>query len=1328
MHAFDRAQFAQPRSDSRPAVLWFWNGTVTPALIDSQLAELRAQGVDEVLVFPYDTPNLRPGFFTEEWFALIEHTLREAQRTGMHVWLFNDDIFPSGRGAGIVVNGGRLGGRTYEPRPDLRMQGAAAAGTTVVEGGRQVDVRQLLATGLSVSGGRLVVDAASRAGVTLLRDGADWQDYTVTTTVRMQSGATGTVVRSPDARNGYLVDLGEDGGVDVWRQRDGSFSLLHDGGTLPGFDTGAEHRVRIQVDGDELTASLDGTVVATVRDATFPRGRVGVRAVATQRSLRDDLHIVAADGSTLLDETFDDEVALGRFELDAPIDRLAALAARPADGPRANDANAVVDLTSLAREGRSWEAPAGRWRIDTFLVQRLIDDSNFRRYYLDTLDEEAVGRFLDVVVGEYHRRFPWAFGTVLRGFADDEPFLPSADAHFNATPWSPTLERALRRHGTNPAQALSALQQGSGFGRNGQRVQGRFWRTVSDRFTEAYYKQQHRYMEDLGVQYISNPLWDEYGPAEQIRSSGNLNALNQWAQIPGTDVIYDHFQRGDQRLLPRWPASAAHQLGLPQVYNEAMGAFGWHVTPGDTRDVTGAFAARGVNFTLLHAAFSEQTTVPYPPPYNGANPWWRLARPLNDWIGRVMELGRNEAIAQTALLQPQRAAEAGQGTPDADAIDGAFKLAVHALEDEQVDFDLLDEGALTRDPVLRAHAVVRRGALEVGRMRYEAVVLPETPQLSLAAALTLERFARGGGTLIAAGPLPLQEVDGRDAELRQVWARLAGRLVTVADGSRAGRAAADRGYAAATLTPASDSVRVLRLRDGRRSGFMVVNEGSTTIATSARFPLRGAPTLWDPATGAVAPATTYRDDADGTEIPLSLEPHEVVGVTFGGHAGRDEDPHAVAVSPGATVERLDADRRGLRATVLATRPGPLAVVARDRARAYRGGTTLTDPLTPVALDGDWRLRIETSAGIDAERPLGSWTDLAPRHSGSAVYTRTLELTRAQLAGREWTLDLGDVRAAAEVTINGRPLPQPLLWAPYVADVGDLLRAGSNEIAVRVTNTGANSHGDVRDSGLLGPVRLLPQRRLTVALERADRSALLELRPAVDALGVAPGQQRTLRVAVRDLTGDSGRVRLTAEASGPVQLRDRSVDVRLGRDGTGTAELTVSAALGAGIPGTGELRLRAGAASATVPVRIDLASRFGRARASSTLSPWHARFLIDGVTSVDHAAWSRGEAWNDGTAAAFPDTVTVAFDAPAPVSRVRVWTLDTPQDPAAVFGVRDFDVQLEVDGRWRTVGQVRGNRAALAELTVPRVSAEGLRVVVSSAPESYSRLVELEALP
>lgn len=108
---FDAQRFSKPPSDSRPAILWFWNGEVTPALVDKQMADFRSKGVDELKIFGFNTPDLRPKFFSEAWFDLIDHTLREAQRTGMHLWLANDDIFPSGRAGGFLVNGGTVGNR-----------------------------------------------------------------------------------------------------------------------------------------------------------------------------------------------------------------------------------------------------------------------------------------------------------------------------------------------------------------------------------------------------------------------------------------------------------------------------------------------------------------------------------------------------------------------------------------------------------------------------------------------------------------------------------------------------------------------------------------------------------------------------------------------------------------------------------------------------------------------------------------------------------------------------------------------------------------------------------------------------------------------------------------------------------------------------------------------------------------------------------------------------------------------------------------------------------------------------------------------------------------
>ena len=72
------ARFERPPGDSKPTMLWFWNGTITEQLVDTQLAEMRDEGIEEAVIFPDATTTLRPVFFSEEWFAMVDHALREA--------------------------------------------------------------------------------------------------------------------------------------------------------------------------------------------------------------------------------------------------------------------------------------------------------------------------------------------------------------------------------------------------------------------------------------------------------------------------------------------------------------------------------------------------------------------------------------------------------------------------------------------------------------------------------------------------------------------------------------------------------------------------------------------------------------------------------------------------------------------------------------------------------------------------------------------------------------------------------------------------------------------------------------------------------------------------------------------------------------------------------------------------------------------------------------------------------------------------------------------------------------------------------------------------
>lgn len=1074
---FDTGRFAGPRPDSMPTVLWFWNGTVTPDLVREQLADLRDKGIQEVLVFPFQTDALEPAFFTEDWFSVIEFTLREAQRHAMHLWLFNDDYFPSGRAAGLVVGGGTVGGRTLPPRPEHGLKGV---GHTYVDvsGGTTVP---LVATALSVADGRLLVDAGLHDGVVLLRGGSAWTDYTVHATVRPERSTAGLMVRCTDEADGLLAELRTDGGVDIWRQRDGEFENLRRGDPVDGFDATQDHELTVALASDRMTVSLDGTALPAVPDLGVPAGRVGVRAAADQRSSWAALSVSDAQGKELYRQDFGTSAALDDFALPDP-PALAAAAAWPQD---ATGTAELVDLTAQARAGKSWTAPSGRWRLALFPVRELAQAGGEAHHYLDLMDDTAVDLFLDTVAGEYVRRFPWAVGTVLRGFADDEPWLASSTGHgMSALPWSPTLDDELERLGTRPGAALAAALSDD-LGASGERLRGVFWRAVSNRYADAYYRRQGAWMAARKLRFISNPLWDEYGPAEQLGSSGNLHTTDQWAQVPGTDLIFDHYQRGYHRTLSRWPASVAHQLGKERVYLEAMGGTGWPVTPALTREVIGAFAVRGVNHTLLHARFSNDKDIVYPPPFQSVNPWWELSRPLNDWIGRLMEACRAPARPRTALLQPQRAVECVQDTPAADRLDQDFVAAVHALEDRQIDFDLLDEGALGNDPALRATAEPKGDRLVVGGQEYRTVVLPTTPVLALATVRMLERFVSGGGTVVAIGELPGREAGGHDTDLKRALDRL------FADGRRAHRAAtgADAatsvvasGTAAATVAPHTTDVRVMRLERDGDAAFVVTSERAQALDLTLTLPTAGIPEVWDPDTGRVTTAVPWRSasfpgqrDA-GTAVDLRIEAKATLVVVV--RASGRAPLHVTSAS--APLLAVRATGRDAVATVRADRPGTIEVSAAAGSRRLKGTAEAGGSLVPLPLDGSWSFRFDRDGSSEESRALGDWSELDARYSGSASYGKTVELKPADLSGRRWTLDLGDVRDVAEITVNGTAIGT-CLWAPYRVDVTDALRSGSNDIRVRVTNTGANERGETVASGLLGPVRLFPSRSVEVPL-------------------------------------------------------------------------------------------------------------------------------------------------------------------------------------------------------------------------------------------------------
>ena len=1125
---FDIDAFVNPTTQ-KPSVLWFWNRTQTKAQTDQTLQDMHDAGFTEVVIFRMDAEP----FFSQAWFDRVDNVLHKAQQLGLKVRLDNDAQFPSGAAGGLIVNGGQVGDKTYQPHPDMRVKTAYEAASLDVEGGQQIDLGRLIDAPVRIVDGEVVADATKAPGVTLLREGGDWTDYTASARFAIEAGTAGFMVRSPDPRNGYLVDVRINGVVDVWKQVNGSFSQLRLGQShRPSWNQDGYHDIAISFVGDRLDITLDGVAETQLTDGTFATGGVGMRVDGPQRWRLDELSVAAVPGgASLYASDYEDDASIADFAFTPkPLENVIAVTARPAASEdESTDLSEVRDLTDIYSAGQEWTAPAGSWVLQAFAFQ--YRDSG----YLDSLETDAQELYDQVVMDEYYERFGWAFGDVLVGFADDESEL-SYRERSGAVPYTPELVDRLAAAGHDIAPTMAAVF--SDLGRGGDTARAAYYQAASDQWVEAYWKPKYEWTEAHGVTILSNPLWDEHGPAEGLRLSGNFLTMHQWVQVPGTDLIFNDAHNGAARFLPRTAASVAHQLGRPLVYDEIMGGTGWQMSLDDTREATAMSALRGINYTLFHTTYDAIDGIPYPPVFMKQNTWWPWIGDLNEWTGRLMELGRHTTAAPTALLNMSRSNEALQRTDDWQASDSDWIATENTLEDSQVDFDLLDEGALSDDPEVIAHATVTDGALKVGEMTYTTVVVPRAPYLSLEAARTLRDLVDAGGQVVWTGAPPAKEIEGRDDQLAAVVAQIGergGARVVTADGPQgAGPAAASLGQAAVTLSSPQAGVRVLRFSQDGTDGYLLLNESGSPVTVDVTFPSHGLPAVWDPETGDVSVAGTYQETDDGVVVPMTLDPRAPLGVTVSADDGR---AHVAKVIGDGEVTGAQVVDGQLVATVRTAASGTTTLRGEADGQALAGtGSPVTVP-DPVALDGDWHLALgDGSTPVD--RPLKSWTDLAPYYSGNATYTKQVTLSADRLAGTDWRLDLGKVANVAQVSVNGQAVGTRI-WAPYTLDLAGTLHAGANTIEVTVTNTDGNARGQqAYDSGLLGPVSLVPSVSQDIALHPTSvtaRSASATVDAAATVAAVSLTVANTGATPVTGTVVASGPEGWTAKRSAPVTV-------------------------------------------------------------------------------------------------------------------------------------------------------------------------------------------------
>ncbi|MGC9198417.1 MAG: glycosyl hydrolase [Acidobacteriaceae bacterium] len=759
-------------------------------------------------------------------------------------------------------------------------------------------------------------------------------------------------------------------------------------------------------------------------------------------------------------------------------------------GEQDADVSEVVDLSGhLGAKGTlEWTFPPGVWEIleigYTDTAKHLTDYKGTPLGLpLDALSARAFDDYWRQAISPLLVAAKPYLGTSLRYLVTDSWEAGGAN-------WTENFrEEFLRRRGYDPVFYLPIV---AGRILSSRDESNRFLfdlrRTVADLITENYYDRfaEHARAVGLGTHPESGgPHGAPIDALETFRDS-SFPQTEFWA------ASNYHRVTDSDRFFVKEASSAAHIYGKPFVAAEgptSMARAAWSESPGQNVQPTFDHAlTEGLNHLFWHEFTSSPASYGMPGEEYFAgthlNPnvtWWREAGPF------LLALNRAQFLLQ-------------QGQPVSDILyfygDQVPNFArLKASDPAQVlpgyDYDVTDADALLRRMRFKGADLHTPEGI-----RYRALALPSSRELSLPELQWVARFVHQGGVVIGLKPSgPLGIVPKQQQTL---YAQLADQMWSDCDHGRT-----EAGYGGGKIfctTRSRDALTSLHIvpdfsyelnsedqgKEGSSSAagvfdyvhrttpraeiYFVRNTLNQSVAGTLCFRVHGrAPELWLPDNGSTKAALIYSETKDErTKIPLTFPAKGSIFIVF----ERPESEHVTEMWRDGS-EVFPSAREGV--GVFAANDGGL--VASDagsyRAILSNGRTkrfTIAAPASAPSF-APWTLSFPAGWGAPLSMPVlsfQSWTASGNPNvryfSGTATYHTTLQVGRDLMTPQhELWLNLGDVREIATVKVNGVAV-QTLWRAPFVARIDRQLHAGENTLDIEVTNLWPNRLiGDLQET-------------------------------------------------------------------------------------------------------------------------------------------------------------------------------------------------------------------------------------------------------------------------
>lgn len=741
----------------------------------------------------------------------------------------------------------------------------------------------------------------------------------------------------------------------------------------------------------------------------------------------------------------------------------------------------VINLTGKMQPDGSlnWQVPAGRWAL-VRLGYSLTGKKNHPAtpeatgFEVDKLSAHHVNDYMKTYTAMISSAVAPNYGKSFRYFLMDSWEAGQEN-------WTEDmLSEFKRRRGYDPTPYLLTLTgRIVGSSRASDAFLWDYRRTIAEMLADNHYKLATDLLAKQGIGLYAEAM----GVSLPTTGDGLLNKGQVtipmgefWTPIAG---VAD-FPAREADVLEA--VSAGHIYGKNIIATESFTSNpstpGWGQTPFYLKQLADQNFARGVNRIVFHTSdhqpFTDNKHKPgitlgfYGQHYSRNITWAEQAIVWNTYLARCSYMEQSgKPLVDVAYFY-------GEGAPVTVPYWKQFSPAVPPGYSR--DFVNAD--------ILLNHSAVDQGELTLtSGMRYRILVVPEEfDQLTFPMVQKLSDLVSAGATVIA--PRAIGSPSLADASSSAALKKLSLALwasgpsaqgsnkfgkgtiywgTSVAEVLAKERLSPDFSYETPTDVVSYDypspktSAEIVwnHRRTPDKDIYFVANQRMRAENVTVHFRARGnSVEIWHPDTGGIEPLA-YSADESGTTLTLRLAPEESVFAVF-----RSENSKRHPVTKSAPHDLL----------------------------------TITNP---------WKVEFPPNLGAPPQiqmSSLTSWTaytDPGVKYfSGTATYINQFNLPAGwDRSGSSILLDLGRVREFAQVSLNGKHLPDILWKPPFTLDVTRALKSGLNTIEIRITNLWPNriigdQQPDAKDkftftvygayqadsplveSGLLGPVRLL----------------------------------------------------------------------------------------------------------------------------------------------------------------------------------------------------------------------------------------------------------------